>query len=174
VQESRDLAQIVDALDNRGLLTGNLGVYGVSYGAATALQFAGRDPRVSAVVAIAPFSSLTQVVPDYVQRYLPVSTMVDDGWVHDAIARAGQLGHFDPREADCAPALAHTQAQVLLIHGGADANIPPVHSERLRTASPERTRLVVVEGDDHDTITWDRAGRVWRESTAWLDRWLDP
>lgn len=172
VQESRDCRQVVDALYQRRLVAGRLGVYGVSFGAATALQYSGRDPRVAAVVAISAFSSLHEVVDDYVHCYLPLSTLVDDDWIDRSIERAGRLAHFDPAQADCVPALADSEAQVLLIHGAADRNIPPEHSRRLQAASPERTRLVLVENADHNTITWDRTDVIWHESTAWFDRWL--
>lgn len=172
VRESRDLVQVVDALAQRGLVAGKLGVYGVSFGASVGLQYAQRDPRVAALVAISPFSSLREVVPDYVERYFPVSICAGDDWIDDSIRRAGELGHFDPNEADCSVSLGSMRAQVLLIHGGGDKNITPRHSQRLHQACPERTRLVLVDGEGHHTITWDRTDTIWRESTAWFDRWL--
>ena len=54
LQEAKDLSQVVDALGQRGLLAGNLGVYGISYGATTAIHLAAADRRVRAVVAVEP------------------------------------------------------------------------------------------------------------------------
>src|SRR5262249_26780655 len=59
VQESRDLSQVLDAL----AVDGPVGVMGISYGAATAIEWAAREPRVKAAVAVAPFASLREVVP---------------------------------------------------------------------------------------------------------------
>ena len=44
VQESKDLSKILDVLTAKGLIKGNVGVFGRSYGAATAIQWAGREP----------------------------------------------------------------------------------------------------------------------------------
>ena len=57
-REAEDLSQVIDELDRRKLLEGRLGVYGISYGATTAIHLAAIDPRVEAVVAVAPFGSM--------------------------------------------------------------------------------------------------------------------
>lgn len=56
VVEARDLSQVLDALETQGLLAGPVGVFGPSYGGAVAIQLAGADPRVRAVVAVCPFT----------------------------------------------------------------------------------------------------------------------
>ncbi len=48
VVESRDLSQVLDALEAQGLAAGRVGVMGVSYGASTAIEWAGAEPRVAA------------------------------------------------------------------------------------------------------------------------------
>jgi alpha-beta hydrolase superfamily lysophospholipase len=68
VQESRDLSQVVDALH----LDGPIGVMGISYGGATAIEWSAREPRVRAAVAVAPFASLRDIVPVYTPRTVPV------------------------------------------------------------------------------------------------------
>ena len=65
IQEAADLSQVIDSLEQRGLIAGKLGVYGISYGATTSIHLAGRDPRVQAVVAVAPFSTMRDEVPQF-------------------------------------------------------------------------------------------------------------
>ena len=72
VDDARDLMQVTDYLQAHHLCGSTLGVYGVSYGAATAILFAGTDPRVTAVVAVAPFSSLREEAPYFGRHILPV------------------------------------------------------------------------------------------------------
>src|SRR3954466_6566579 len=55
VHESRDMAQLLDAFEEQGLVYGPVGVCGVSYGGAVAIQWAAIDPRVKAIVALEPF-----------------------------------------------------------------------------------------------------------------------
>ncbi|MEJ7729239.1 MAG: alpha/beta fold hydrolase [Polyangiaceae bacterium] len=174
VREANDLRRLLDDLDHRGLVAGRVGVVGTSYGAAIAIQLAGIDPRVRAVVAVAPFSSLHAVVPDYARHYLPgVAALIPDAFLSAGVAQAGQLGTFDPNAASPLLAIARTTANVLLIHGQADANIPPSHSVVLSVAAPDHTRLILVPGDDHFSIVSDRSAAISRDGMAWLHRWLD-
>jgi dipeptidyl aminopeptidase/acylaminoacyl peptidase len=146
VVESRDLTQVLSALAARGLVAGGLGVMGISYGAATAIEWAAKDPRVSAVVAVAPFASLRMVAPGYTVVPLPRS-MVDG-----AIERAGKEGDFDPDEASPALAMARMHTPVLLIHGEDDARVPAWHSQLLYAAGRSHTELLLVPGAGHASI----------------------
>jgi pimeloyl-ACP methyl ester carboxylesterase len=163
VVEAADLVQVLDALSGRGLVTGAVGVMGHSYGAATAIHWAGRDARVAAVVAVAPFASLRDVVPGYTIVPLPPP------FVARVIDRAGAMGDFDPDAASPLEAIARTRAPVLLIHGRADARIAPWHSERLHAAAPHRSELVLVDGAGHDDVTGAPGTRLAERSVAWFD-----
>ena len=65
VLDSWDLTQVMDALDRQNLLSEPVGVFGCSFGAATAIQLAGHDPRIQAVVAVAPFATLQVAIHSY-------------------------------------------------------------------------------------------------------------
>ncbi len=162
VQEARDLVQVLDALDREGLVRGPVGVMGHSYGAATAIQWAARDPRVRAVVAVAPFASLRDVVRGYARVALP------DPLVERALACAGARGAFDVDEASPARAIARTDAAVLLVHGRADTQVPAWHSERIQAARAERTELVLVEGAGHGGVAGARRTRLAERAAAWF------
>lgn len=168
-REGHDLVQIADHLAKDGLLEAPIGVYGPSYGGSCALQFAKNDPRVRAVVTVATFKSMRDIVPLYTARIAP-SWFVTRHDIDEAIDRAGTLGAFDPNESDSTVAIAQTKAQVLLLHGRADAHIPWQHGEALHAAAPDHSHLVIVEDRDHGTIMSD--GTVVRESVAWFNRWL--
>lgn len=60
LQEAKDLSQVINVLEEQNLVAGKLGVYGVSYGATTSIHLAGQDPRIGAVVAVAPFIVLAR------------------------------------------------------------------------------------------------------------------
>lgn len=156
VFDARNLSAVLDALEARGLRAGRVGALGISYGAATAIEWAGRDARVDRVVAIAPFSSLAEVVPGYAPAALP------DLFVARSIALAGRLGGFDPADASPRTAIARTAARVLLMHGTADAQIPPRHSRELVAAAADHAELVLVDGATHETIGDNPSGIGWR------------
>jgi pimeloyl-ACP methyl ester carboxylesterase len=168
-REGRDLTQVIDALAAQGLLTLPLGIFGPSYGGAVALQLARHDPREVAVVTVATFTRMSDVVPLYAERVVP-SWLITREDMGRAMDRAGTLGEFRPEDADSIAAIAATRAHVLLLHGRADRHIPWQHSEALHEAAPDRSRLLIVEGKDHLTIMNDAT--MTRESVAWFDRWL--
>ena len=175
VREAHDLSGLLSELAKAGSLVEPVGVLGISYGAASGIQLAGVDSRVRAVVAIASFSSLDAVVPDYVRHYLPVLwRLIPDAYISGGVERAGALAHFDPTAASPLAAMSRTNAQVLLIHGLADDHIPPEHSRRLHAAAPGHSKLILVQGDDHLSIIGDRTGAITTQGMAWLHRWLDP
>lgn len=164
VFDARALSQLLDRPD---LATAPIGVMGISYGAATAIKWASHEPRVAAVVAVAPFESLRKIVPNYLTRLVPVvGQLVPNLLIQRAVNRAGRLGGYDPDEASPVLAIARMQTPVLLIHGDHDQHIPAAHSVALQAARPSRTELVRVTGANHDTI----AGRaeLWPPSLAFF------
>ncbi len=163
VTESRDLAQVLDDLDARDLRTGPVGVLGFSYGAGVGIEWAAIDARVRAVVAVAPFASLREVVHDYVP-------MLSSGFVNGAIDLAGQRAGFDPDEASPVRAITRTDAPVLLIHGLDDGQVPPWHSVRLFDARREHTRLLLIPGADHASIARDPS--ITENVPRWFERYL--
>jgi pimeloyl-ACP methyl ester carboxylesterase len=152
VVESRDLSQLLDALQARDLLHRPVGAVGFSYGGAAALQLAARDARVTAVATVATFSALHEVVPLYVRRMVPLlGRLVSRGQIDRALERAGQLAAFDPRQASPLRAVGRTRAALLLVHGAEDRNIPASHARALHAAA-DRSELVLIPGADHDSV----------------------
>jgi pimeloyl-ACP methyl ester carboxylesterase len=150
-----------------------VGAYGISYGAAAAIQWAGREPRVRAVVAVASFSALRKAAARYVRLCLPIcGWLMTEAQIQDAISEAGKKAGFDPELASPDDAIARTQAPVLLIHGREDFLIPEVHSRILNALAPHHTKLLLLDGEGHNSIFADRHGVLSRESLAWFDRHL--
>ncbi len=174
VLESRDLSQVIDELERRGLLAGKLGVYGCSYGAAVAVQVAGRDPRVAACVAISPFSSMREVVFQHARNCCRLDLLAGARRIDEAIALAGRIAEFAPQEASARDAAATSAAHFLLFAGRNDTTVPWQQTDAIAQAAPQRSRLMLVDGEDHTTLTRDRTGVIWREATGWFDQWLTP
>jgi len=166
VQEARDLSAVLDALTREGKIGGKIGVLGFSYGAATALEWAGQDERVRAVVAVASFASLRDVVPGYMPVRLP------SVFVAKALARAGERGAFDPDEASPLEANKRTRAAVLLVHGADDAKIPVVHARRIAEAGRDHTTLVIVDGVGHDDLVDSPGANLAVRAPRWFDAHL--
>lgn len=173
VREASDLSQVIDVLEQRGMIAGQLGVYGISYGATTAIHLAGRDPRIGAVVAVAPFDTMRKEVPDYIRTALPgLGSMIPDATYQRAIDEAGRRGRFDPDAADSTAAIQQTSAPVLIVHGTNDWLVPTGNGIRLHEAACTHSRLVLIPEIGHLMIFFDPTGDVTWHTRAWFDRFL--
>ena len=173
IQESEDLAQVVDVLQQRNLIAGRLGVYGFSYGATTAIALAGRDPRVSAVVAVAPFSSLREAVGHVMRTRVPTARrFADEQWVAQTLQQAAREGGFNPDAADAKAAMQVTSARVLMIHGDADRLVTPDHSVRLHRSAIDRSYVLFIPGATHSDLSRDSSGSVSSLAATWFQRWM--
>lgn len=152
--ERRDLREVV-----RHARPGPVVLFGHSLGAAVALQLAPDEPRVSAVVAAETFSDLRTVATERAALLL----------LPHLIGRAFSIvetrGRF--RIDDVSPVLAARKitVPVLLVHGSADRETSPAHSERVYDALRGPKRLILVPGAGHArSLTRE----VWREVEDWV------
>jgi pimeloyl-ACP methyl ester carboxylesterase len=173
VQEAKDLSQVIDALERRGLLAGRLGVYGISYGATTSIHLAAVDRRVRAVVAVEPFATAREEVPHFARVMAPgIGLLIPDATYQRSLDEAGRIAHYDPDEADAVKAIGRTSAPVLIVHGTNDWIVPHRQGERLHAAAPNHSELVSVPYLGHVALWFDPGGRVARRARDWFDRWL--
>ena len=171
--ESRDLVQVLDDLQRQGLIVGNVGVLGMSYGASTAICWAAIDPRVRAVVALEPFSSLRDATVDAGPSLLgSTSWMFSNRDLQNIAARVGKLGGFDIDRDSPLAAIAHCTTPILLIHGKADNFLRPAHSIRLHQADPDHSKLILVDGASHLDLWFLAVEMISRESNHWFERYL--
>lgn len=177
VVEAQDVSQVISALEEQHLIAGRLGILGISYGGAVAIQTAAIDTRVEAVATLGAFSSLRDVVPPFGQRLVTrrlgkLAWWVLRGTIPDVIAAAGRAADFDPDQANPRQAIAHTRAAVLLMHGGSDSYVPPAHAEALFDAAGGPARLVMVRGATHLGLFFLCINDVRRLSLDWFDQHL--
>jgi dipeptidyl aminopeptidase/acylaminoacyl peptidase len=133
-----------------------------------ALHLAASDARVSAVVAVASFSSVRRVVSDYEHRYFPtLEPWVPEAWLDDALADASDSARFDPENTPMRAA-SRLNGDLLLIHGLADTQVPPEHAQALRAAAGAEAKLVLLEGEDHASVLRDETGLVTRAVLAFF------
>ncbi len=153
--ETRDLARILDAERE-----GPVALIGGSLGAAVALQAAASDPRIALVVAIASFSDLRTVELERGSWY------VNAAEVDDAFAIADRECGARLEDASPVAAASKIRCPVLLVHGTADTDTPPSHSERILAALSGRKQLVLEPGRaHHDPVL----PSTWEIVDAWLE-----
>ncbi|MEM9419115.1 MAG: alpha/beta fold hydrolase [Planctomycetota bacterium] len=172
-QEARDLKYVVDELDRQNLLAGNLGVFGGSYGGATAIHFAGIDPRVVSAVTVSAFSTMREVLPSFIKAELGWLSGAVGVWGYDRIVdAAGKAGGFNPEDADARKAMRTTSAHILILHSLADKHVPPQHARDLAYAGGGRVKMVLYEGADHFMFGVNEAQEVRQQALEWFDAYL--
>jgi uncharacterized protein len=149
-KERYDTVAITDALYASEKVR-RLYALGVSLGAAIALQSAAVEPRIEAVAAEAPFSSLREVSYDYAGLHA-------GSWLGKTLLRPASIvamnsvekgGGFKPKDVSPEKAVAERPFPVLLICGTRDATIPCRHAERIYRAAVGPKELWIVQGAEH-------------------------
>jgi len=156
--EKTDLSRALDQLRGGPVLA-----FGVSLGAAVALQAAADDPRIAVVVAVSPFSDLRTVGTERAPFFASRAN------IDDAFRLAEAEAHFRADEVSPVAAAARIRVPTLVVHGADDRDTRPAHSERIYGALAGPKKLFLVPGAGHnDALT----SAAWREIDAWVAaRW---
>lgn len=149
-KERYDTVAVVDALYKTEMVR-HLGALGVSMGASIALQSAAVEPRIEAVVAESPFSSLREVSYDYAGLRFSslLGKMLFRPASITAMAGLANAGGFNPDDVSPEKSVAARSFAVLLICGTRDHTIPCRHAERIYAAARGPKELWVVKGAEH-------------------------
>ncbi|MEO6568718.1 MAG: alpha/beta fold hydrolase [Opitutaceae bacterium] len=169
--EPADLSQVLDELTRRQVIVGRVGVLGLSYGGAVAIDWAARDPRVTSVVALAPFSDARKAIDEFAHALMPtVVSHVSPEKMAAALALAAKRGQFTWEETDVVAAAHQLRQPILLFHGSNDQWIPLHHSQTIKAAAPSGSALRVGQGD-HLTLSV-RLAPIAEQASAWFDKAL--
>lgn len=115
-------------------------IYGLgdSMGAGELLVALSREPGFCAVIAESPYASFREASYDRIGQYFGVGPwlgrtllrpVVTAGFLYARVRFAVDLNLASPQNA-----VASSRVPVLLIHGAADTNLPPRHSELIKAA----------------------------------------
>lgn len=151
--EVRDVSAALDHISKKFRLRDQrFGLVGISMGAAIALQAAARDPRVAAVWAESPFSSLQKISREYIADLLPVpaTALAPTTWLAELIAN--YRGNFSVADVNPLAAAGKITCPVQLVHGLADDFVRPHHSQAIFEA--------LVNAKEKDLWLIERAGHA--------------
>jgi pimeloyl-ACP methyl ester carboxylesterase len=164
IHESKDLSQLLDALEREGELCQPVGVVGVSYGASIALRWKGADPRVGPVVAIAPYTVLSNAVINICDEYASCMPL--------AFPRAGMkmvpsLLGVAPDELDPLAVVSRNPVKCLLIAADDDKITPVAEMQRLQQVLAPGSRMVIVLRSKHEYVCYQ-----FSKVTPLVEDWL--
>ncbi len=145
--EKEDTLQVVDWLSRRTELeTSQIGLMGVSYGAATVLQAAALEPDLAFVAAEAPFQDLPTLLGEQAEeRYGALGRYV---LIPTVLLFASWRADFEPAAVSPMLAARDIRAPVFLIHSLQDESIPASHSEAIYSnIAHDRKALFLTDWD---------------------------
>lgn len=165
IAESADLSALLSSRDAQSPLPRPIVAFGMSYGGSLALRWAGQDPRIASVVAIAPYARLAEAAEGIRSDFA--------SWVPAWIVRTGVrrlpawLG-VAPSELDPLESIRTRPVRALLVAGGADRVAPPSSVDVLhRFTAPGSSLLTVLDAGHEDVpFRFDPLAPA-------MDRWLD-
>lgn len=149
----RVLDESLSRLGSRGEDSGPVCAVGISLGASVILQSLPNEPRLAAVVAVAPFAELPEIVTLAAKRTIHPAL---PGWLLAGTMKAGGFrAGFDPYAISPIRSLSASQTPVFFAHGSRDEVIPADHSARLHAVAvgPKILRLVP-EGNHGNVLAW--------------------
>lgn len=125
-----------------------IGIWGNSMGGAVALQALAVEPKLDFGIIESTFTDLTQIVYDYQKRYsfgLELQAVCNY-----ALARAGTIGEFDPKQVSPLKAVTQINQSIFLAHGTEDPNISFNYGQSLfdNLQTTDKT-FYPVEGGNH-------------------------
>ena len=143
--ERTDLVQCLDALVQRRVCEGPVGVLGISYGAVLALQWAAIDPRVHSVTAISPYPDPGTAADRYLQTFAPNLTWRTDRKV--AALVASRLAGFPDLATETA--IRQIKHPILFVRGEQDEVCLREDLSRFQTAAPPGSEIKEVPLANH-------------------------
>lgn len=123
-----------------GLEKRQVGLMGVSYGAATVLQTGPLEPEVAFILADSPYQDLATIAGEKAEAIFgaPVRLIFLSPALHIASVRAG----FDPAQVSPMQAARAIQAPVLIVHSLQDTFIIPAHAEAIYANIPSQQAVL--------------------------------
>jgi pimeloyl-ACP methyl ester carboxylesterase len=149
--ETADLQQALDYLAVRNICDGPVGVLGLGYGATLALHWAGRDPRIRTVVAIAPHNQLEQA---FERTAREMKATVPAAELQEALAQVAARLDIQWPDWSGEAAMRKLKRPVLLIGGGTDTVVSTNDLRVLEQAAPHGSKALVVRDADHGSVKY--------------------
>lgn len=130
--EARDVLGAVSYLRrNRADRARHIGIMGFSMGAVAALEAAGRDPALEAVIMDSPYADL----PRYLSRNLSRWTGLSGGFNWLVVRSLTVIGRIPVSDVSPVRQISRMTQPILVLYGQDDTTIPPTDSEELVQAA---------------------------------------
>ena len=147
--------------------------FGLSMGGATVLMASGRvsseDKAVRCIIADCPLSSARRIIYYVMKNF---NHRRPEPLLTFARFWSRWLAGFDIGSKTTAEIFATSHLDALLFHGDADDFVPPIHSQCVVEAAPERAKLIMIEGAKHAEAIYYAEKKYMDAVLAFIDEHL--
>ena len=169
--ERMDALGAYDFLVERGVHSCRIGLHGVSMGAGALCLAAAEERGIRALSLDTPYARASDLILREVKFRTGLPGWFTLAFVPCAVFLAQRIFDISLEGMSPETAVAELDFPVLVIHGTEDSRIPPDHSQRVFDASPEGSRLWVVEGVAHaESFVENKAEYADRVAAYFLSR----
>ena len=169
--ERMDALGAYDFLVERGVHSCRIGLHGVSMGAGALCLAAAEERGIRALSLDTPYARASDLILREVKFRTGLPGWFTLAFVPCAVFLAQRIFDISLEGMSPETAVAELDFPVLVIHGTEDSRIPPDHSRRVFDASPEGSRLWVVEGVAHaESFVENKAEYADRVAAYFLSR----
>ena len=152
VVETSDLSQLLDEWARRGALAQPVAVLSESYGAAVALRWRTLEPRVTAVVAMAPYAELAPAAENIRREY---AGWFPSAWLRWGLEELPAVLEVPAAELNPVTALQRKPVSVLFIAGGEDRIAPVSEVNRLKALAATGSELLILPDASHEALPYN-------------------
>jgi pimeloyl-ACP methyl ester carboxylesterase len=152
VVETSDLSQLLDEWARRGALAQPVAVLSESYGAAVALRWRTLEPRVTAVVAMAPYAELAPAAENIRREY---AGWFPSAWLRWGLEELPAVLEVPAAELNPVTALQRKPVSVLFIAGGEDRIAPVNEVNRLKALAATGSELLILPDASHEALPYN-------------------
>ena len=147
--ERLDVLGAFDYLRGRGVPPDDIGLLGMSLGAATATLAAADEPRIRAAVLDCPFARASELIEDEAALRTPLPRWLARVFKPAAMLLARHYYDIDVEAIAPESAVARLGYPIMVIAAADDDRIPTDHSLRVHAAASDGSALWVVDGVEH-------------------------
>lgn len=138
-KEKQDVKTVLDTLIREKKVVPNpLYVFGVTFGGATAIQYAAIEPNVRGVVVIAPWKDTAS------KARRDVGLLMSEEDFQKVLAEAGKIADFNPQTTSAVKDAAKLTCPVYIIHGMFDWVVPLSDSQAILAVLPGPKKLKII------------------------------
>jgi pimeloyl-ACP methyl ester carboxylesterase len=149
-EERYELKELLNALGAQNIVEDPVGVFGYSYGAVMAIQWAWIDSRIQSIVAVSPYNDPTQAIQVLAKQFAP--SFVSGKSIRKGIGKMEERHGIHWDELVTEDFIRNSGPPIYFVRGGRDTVCTPSVERALLNKAPEGSGGLQVARVPHEVL----------------------